>query len=178
MDRDDWQAYVPSSINGYEYNGRYFGFYSTGSATGGFILDPKSAHAPLTFTDQYATAGYNDPIRDTLYLQIGSAIKRWDGDPANNLSYDWKSRIALPGKPQVMTLAQVEAATYPVTLKFYADGALKHTQTVADANPFRLTNADRAREFEVELTGSAQVKAVYLAQNMQELRALRQQRAT
>ncbi len=178
MDRDDWQALVPSSINGYEYNGRYFGFYNTGTVTGGFILDPSSQAGALTFTDQYATAGYNDPIRDTLYLQIGNDIKRWDGDPVNNLTYDWKSRIVLPGKPQVMTVGQVEAGSYPLTLKLYADGALKHTQTVASAEPFRITNMDRAREFEVELSGSSQVKAVYIAQNMPDLRALRQQRAT
>lgn len=172
MDRDDWQALVPSSINGYEYNGRYMGFYNTGSVTGGFILDPKSPTGALTFTDQYATAGYNDPIRDTLYLQIGADIKRWDGNPASALTYDWKSRIEVLPFAVIMSWAKVQAASYPVTFKLYVDGSLVQTQTVASQEPFRIAQTERGREFEVELTGTSRVKKVCLAQSMAELRTM------
>lgn len=172
LSRDNWQALVPSSINGYEYNGRYLGFYDTGAGTQrGFILDPKNKNALLTWTDVYATAGYNDPIRDTLYLQIGSAIKRWDGS-GSDLTYTWRSKTIVADAPSCPAIGQVEAAAYPVTFKLYADGSLKHTQSVASSVEFRLPGGYKAREFEIELTGTPQVKAVYLGPSAAALRSV------
>lgn len=167
MDQDDWDALVPSSIEGYAYtNSRYFGFYDTGSVQQGFIFDPNSERAPLTFTDTYATAGYRDPIRDKLYLQIGGAIKRWDGG-ATKMTYQWKSRITVPGKPGNPGFGQVEADDYTsLTFKLYGDGSLKATKTVSSNQPFRLPDGYKAREFEVEISGTSRVRAVYLAETM------------
>lgn len=171
MDRDDWQALVPSSITGYAYNGRYFGFYSTGVTQGGFILDPKTSPPSLTFTDVYATAGYCDPIRDTLYLQVGNDIVKWDAG-AGSLTYTWKSKVVVPTKPFNPAFAQVEAEAYPLTFKLYADGALKHTESVASAAAFRLPGGYKAREFEIELTGTQQVHAIYMGSTYRELAAI------
>jgi hypothetical protein len=64
----------------------------------------------------------------------------------------------------------VVARSYPATFKLYADGVLKHTQTVANADPFWLPSGYRARFLEVEITGTAEVLAVHVASSPQELK--------
>ena len=49
---------------------------------------------------------------------------------------------------------------------------LRHTQTVADRNPFRLPGGFRAFDYQLELEGTRPVQAVALATSMQELAAL------
>ena len=72
--------------------------------------------------------------------------------------------------PQVlgMSCAQVEAESYPVTLKVYADGSLIHTQTVTTRFPFRLPPVS-ARDWEFQVEGTSEVFSVALAQSMGEL---------
>lgn len=174
MNPDDWEALVPSSMIGFPYNGKYFGFYNTGSVQQGFIVDPLNPDAGITFTDQFATAGYLDPIRDRLYLQIGSAIKKWDGD-VTYLTATWKSRVIVPARPANFSFGQVHADAYPVTFKVYVDGALYCTRTVTSNKPFRISAAQekRGREFEVEISSSAgRVKAAYMAESGAGLRAV------
>jgi hypothetical protein len=52
----------------------------------------------------------------------------------------------------------------------YADGALKHTQTVADRNPFRLPSGYRAFEFQIELEGTNPVQDAAIATSVEELK--------
>jgi hypothetical protein len=169
MTRDQWQALNPASIRAYLYEGRYFGFYDTGSAQGGFMFDP--ADPGFVNFDFYATAGCNDLIKDALYLQVGGSICQWDtGLPP--LTYTWRSRYVVSITEMCPAAAQVDALAYPVTFRLYADGALKHTQTVTDNRPFRLPSGYLAKAFEVELSGTSEVRRVAIATSMPELIAL------
>ena len=170
MTRDQWQALVPSSIRAYRWGNRYVGFYDTGSVQRGFIFSPTDPRAGLVYIDTYATAGYNDPQRDSLYLQVGADIRRWDATGAK--SYVWKSKLFSMPKPICPGFAKVVATTYPVTLKLYADGALKQTATVSSAEPFRLVDGYRARDFEVQVEGSATVRGIAVAETMQDFKSL------
>jgi hypothetical protein len=67
-----------------------------------------------------------------------------------------------------MSVMQVEAEAYPVTLKIYTDGVLMLTQTVQDRFPFRLP-ARQARDWEFELTGNKEVFSMAIGQSMEEL---------
>lgn len=168
--RDEWQALVPSSIDGYFHDGRYFGFYNNGTTQGGFIFDPAQGTGAFTFIDTYATAGYADPLQDALYLKVGSNIVKW-GAGATGQSYTWKSAIFEMTSPTNPACAQVVAKSYPVTFKLYADGALKHAQTVTNNDPFWLPSGYRARFLEIELSGVGEVLAVHVASSPQELKA-------
>lgn len=160
--RAQWQAIVPSSIHAYQHDSKYVAFYDTGTVQGGFVYDLISKQ--FIFHDIYATAGYNDLVRDQLFLAFADkTIKRWFEGAAK--TYTWRSKIFT--MPQVMgfSLAQVEAETYPVTAKFYCDDAVTpfYTYSVPDRDMFRLP-VKEGRDFEVQLEGTAQVFAVKIAQ--------------
>ena len=72
--------------------------------------------------------------------------------------------------PQIMgfSFAQLEAEAYPMTLKVYADGALVHTQTVQNRDPFRLPSKV-GRDWEMQIEGSNEVFALSVANSMSEL---------
>jgi len=69
----------------------------------------------------------------------------------------------------VFSAAQVRCSAYPMTLKVFADGALKHTQTVANDQPFRLPSGFRGMEWEFEVSGMNTVYSIAAAQSMTEL---------
>lgn len=167
--RREWQALVPSSMHGYYHEGRYHGFYNTGTVQRGFIFDPSQGAGAFTFVDTYATAGYTDLAQDALYLKVGTQIVKWAAT-TTKLTYTWRSAVFEMPTVVNKACAQVIAKGYPLTFKLYADGALKHTQTVANADPFWLPSGYRAREYEVELSGSQEIIAVHVADSVQELR--------
>lgn len=168
--RDEWQALKPESILGSKVDGRYVGFYDTGVVQGGFIFDPTEPSAALTFTDQFAEAAYSHLETDVLYLSTSSpkAIVEWDEDTAKK-TFTWKSKPIYLEEADNMGSAKVYAAAYPVTLKVYADGVLKHTQTVANENPFRLPSGFLARKWEIEASGTNAIKKIVFAQDIDDI---------
>lgn len=161
--REEWQALDPSSINGYYHDGKYVAIYTGG----GFILNSLE-DASLTQFDEAVTAGYTDRATDSLYFAIGGAIKKFNAGA--NKTYTWRSKKFLfSGRPGP-ACGKVDADTYPVTFKLYADGALLHTQIVLDERPFRLPSGYRPREIELELTGTAVVRLLAVADRPEEFK--------
>jgi hypothetical protein len=161
-----WQEYfAPESIHAYAHDNQYIGFYDNGTVSGGFIFDVISKQFILH--DIYATAGYRDLQRDKLFLAFDDrSLKTWFDGSAK--SYTWKSKKFT--MPQIMgfSCAQLEAEAYPMTLKVIADGAVIHTQTVQNRNPFRLP-AKVGRDWELQVEGSSEVFSLALATSMTEL---------
>lgn len=168
MTREDWQAYKPESMVATHLDGRYWAFFDTGTRQGALVLDLTGDGAQLWETDQYATALYNDIKTDALYMAIGSNVKKWDAG-TTSLSYTWKSKVFLAPRPQNMGAGQVFADTYPVTMKVYGDGVLRHTQTVANDRPFKLPSGFKVKEFEIEVSGTAAINSVFIASTAKEL---------
>jgi hypothetical protein len=166
MLREDWLALVPSSILGVYHDGKYYGFYDTGTKQAGFVYDPASED--WKDIDVFATAAWSDPLTDTLYLQVGNNIVSWDTGSA--LTYTWKSKQFDLPKPINPGLGQVFAKTYPCTLKLYADGTLKHTQTVLSNWPFTLPSGYLADMVEVEVTGTSEIKRISIVETIDDLR--------
>lgn len=159
-----WQAMKPESITGYLYEGYYVGFYDTGTVQAGFMLSPSGDWTSLSF---YATAGYNDLQRDTLFLVSGGQIKKFA--KGSMLTMTWRSKqFYLAGKGLVM--AKVEAAGYPVTLAIYVDGVLRHTRVVANPMMFKLPATICGNDVEFEVQGTTEVRAIVAASTAQELR--------
>lgn len=170
LNREDWQALAPTSIQGYAYNGRYFGFFNTGAVTGGFCFDPRGADASLTMFPFYATGGFMDIAQDHLLLQVGTNIVLWNAS-ATPLTATWRSGvIATP--PQTMVFAKVLARAYgsAVTLNVYGDGVLVHTGLVADARAFKINGDNKCLTWEIEVITTSEVYEVTLATSADDMR--------
>lgn len=151
---EDWRdTYEPGSIHAYFWEGKYVAFYDDGAGnSGGFIVDPrggKNAFVPLDF---YAQCGYLDRKEGALYLVVAGNLVRF-ARGASRRSASWKSKIFRVPRPICPAVAKVAASAYPLTLKMWANGALKHTQSVANADFFTLPGGYKAHEFECELSG-------------------------
>lgn len=171
-DHATWQLLAPTSMHGYAFDNRYYGFYDTGAVQGGFVYDPGQADAAFTLLDMYATAGYTDLLQDALYLQVGTNIVKWAAGGAKMTS-TWKSGVTELPAPVNLACAKVRATVYPVTLKYYSDGTLKHTQSVADDSAFWLPSGFLTSLVEIELTVTdGAVTGAWVASSIEELQGV------
>lgn len=169
LTREEWQAYNPSSISAYEIDGRYFAFYDNGTKAG-LIFSFDSTTSFVT-TDQYAYAGFQEKLNDALYfVNASNHVLKWHAG-ASNMTMAWRSKEFRFPSPVNMGSARVFASAYPCTFRLYCDGVLKHTQTVADAQPFRLPGGFVSGTISVEVTGAVTVHRVAVASSMSELGA-------
>ena len=168
MLREDWQAIVPSSVIGKMYEGLYLGSYDDGSGRKGFLIDPNGGG--MYFLDTGYEAMYFDSLKDQLYVLTGTNVGKWD--TGTSMTYRARSKPFRQGAPINYAAAVVNANAYPVTFRLYADGSLKHTQTVADRNPFRLPSGYRAFEYQIEIEGTNPVQDVAIATSIEELKQL------
>lgn len=170
--RDQWQALNPSSILGFHYEGRYIFFYKKAdNSTGGYVLDPRGEAPQLTTLGFYASAGFNDPVDDALYLVVtdvdGTKVRKFDGGSA--LTWTWQSKELRLESPINPGAAMIDAEAYPVTFQLYADGALKHTKTVSNGDIFRLPAGYLAKKFQVKLSGAVEVNSVAVVESPSEI---------
>ena len=171
MSREQWNAYAPSSMDAYQYNGRIMLTYNTGSAKGILIFDLSGQGAFETQCDINATnaitAGYLDPRSGILYFAQNSSIVRFDqGSP---LTFVWRSKAFRLGYPENLAVGQVRAGG-PVTLRIYAGNQLVHTQSVINSLQFRLPSGFRNVNWAFEVEGSYDVTEVAIAQSSVELK--------
>lgn len=168
MTREDWQALVPSSIIGKMYEGLYFGSYDDGSGRKGFLIDPSNPQGIFFLDTGYVTMHF-DELKDQLYVLDGTSVKKWDAGTA--MTYKARSKVFRAPKPLNFAAAEVVADAYPVTFKLYADGVLKHTQSVTSRDPFRLPSGFMALDWQMELEGTAAVQGCALGTSITELAA-------
>jgi hypothetical protein len=172
--RDQWQAFNPSSMDAYLYNNRIHLVYGNGSANGVLIIDPTGQGATLTTcsfnTYQQFTAGYYDPTTDTLYFAQGGNIMRFDRSSPTVAT--WHSKVWRLPWQQNMSVGQVRAAAYPVTIRIYADGVKRVEQTVNSDDIFTLPGGFRALDWEFEIDTSSEVSEVNIATSAAEIKAV------
>jgi len=190
---EQWQAtYYPSTITGFLWEGRYVGFYSTGSGFGGFIYDPRAGANSLVDLDASALirGGFTDPDDSQLYLIIANRIKKFQGS-STGLTYNWKSKEFVTPKPTSMGFAKVEAETYPVRIKVYGDGSVIYNAVIATSgNAFSVTGttpnfsttsitepivrlpASVHKTFAIEVEGATVVNEICIGESIDELRAI------
>ena len=179
--REDWQKLKPSSIHAYGHDGKYYGFYDTGSVTGGFVVD--LANKQFIKHGLYYRAGHNVLVEDTLYLlESDGDVVKWGLGSAMTTG-KWRSKIF--SLPQItgFSCAQVEAqsfvdaagntvAAYPAeqVCRIYCDNSATPilTQTLTSRAPFRLP-AVQGRDWEIELDVKSEIFNVVLAQAMSEI---------
>jgi len=170
MTRKDWQALVPSSIVGRLYEGLYFGSYSTdgGATRKGFMVNPGDSNAGIYFLDTGYEGMHFDELLDQLYVLDGANVRRWDAGAAG-MTWHFRSKLHRAPRPLCFAAGEVSADAYPVTMRVYADGVLRHTQTVANRQAFRLPAGFMAVEWQIELEGTGAVQSAAIATSIAEL---------
>ncbi len=170
--RDQWQDYYPENIEAYEYEGKYLGFTWDGSSPAtkkGFIFDPRGQKNAFVNLDFYATAGFNDRENDELYLVISGTLKKF-ARSSSARTYTWKSKEFYSNLPISPGVAKVSAESYnSLTFKLYADGSLKHTQTVTSNDLFRLPGGYKAKAFHIILEGTDPINEVCVYESPREI---------
>jgi hypothetical protein len=167
MTREDWQALKPSTIIGKMYEGLYFGSYDDGNGRKGFMIDPGNPTG-MYFLDSGYAALHFDELRDQLYVLDGTSVKKWDAGSAF-LTVRAVSKVFKAPAVLNFAAAEVVADAYPVTFKVYADGVLKHTQSVTSRSPFRLPSGFAALDWQLELSGTQPIQGAAIATSMEEL---------
>jgi hypothetical protein len=197
-----WRDLIyPASVRGYNWQGRYVAFYFrvTGytymtvedsveslfdeyeGTPGGFVYDPKvigltlmdfAADGGRTLGEAVVNGGVTTIQAGLLAVLDDGVVKKFADEDAAYLSATWKSPITRTPNAINFGAAQVIADNYPLTWKLYADGVLKHTQTVTDGNPFRLPGGYRGMDWEQEFTvTNGPVRYSVLAETIRELAA-------
>jgi hypothetical protein len=169
LTRDQWQDLSPSSIVAFQYEGHYVAFYSNGTESKGFIFDPRGGKNSYIKLDFHATAGFNDLENDELYLVIGGAVYKFA--QGSDLSFTWRTKKFYVDRPINPGVAKVECESYSPapTMKLYANGVLKHTQTISSGDLFRLPSGYKEHEFEIELSGSVPINQVCVYESAGEI---------
>lgn len=170
---DEWRSYEPASIHAYQLDGRYFAFFDNGARRGGLVFDFSGTGASLWELSLYTSAAYNENLTDSLYIVSadGNNVQRWDAG-GSLLPYTWRSKIWQLSRATNFGWGQVLAEAYPLSMRVYADGVLRHIQDVVSGAPFRLPGGFVAREWEFELEGVPTVQSAFLAHSTAELQAV------
>ena len=162
--RSQWQEYGPADMQAMNYEGTYIASNGTLS----IVYDPRGGKNSLTTCSATFTAAYNHSETDTLYYVDGVSVKKF-GQGTGSYSYTWKSKPFTSTAPRNLGWARLDANAYPLTFKLYADTTLIATHSVTDSEPFRLPSGTRAKQWEIELSGTSAVNSVAIADNMAEL---------
>lgn len=172
LSRDDWQSYNPESIFGVELDNRYYAFYENDTEQGCLVFDFGS---PTTFhkLDMHATAGYNDRIRDAMYLAYNGNVQKFDYG-SQNMTFRWKSKTFRMPMQLNLGAAKLGADAYPVTLKVYVDGqdTPKYTMAIPDERDFKLPGGFKSDKWAFEIQSSNKVNYLIVSDNVKGIRAV------
>ncbi|MGH2343376.1 hypothetical protein ACRC7T_18075 [Segnochrobactraceae bacterium EtOH-i3] len=179
--REQWQEFNPNSVIATRHAGRYVMSYYTGSSTTGrdFMLMDLSGQPPFVLRGSADSRSFfYDPLTGRMFYLTPSPsdetiywMMEFDCLDNPRLSQTWKSKqFVLPAHTNFGTLL-IEAepvGSETATVKVYADGVLKATVTKLN-EPARLPSGFLARQWEMEVTGTAPVTGLTLAMSPAEI---------
>jgi len=174
LSQAQWQAFNPSSIHAYVHEGRYYAFYTkTDGAQGHLCFSLIGNDAPLSTGTQWTAAAHVVPKADSLFVVEGGYIKKLDKSSTSQ-PYTWKSKLFENPQPLNFGAAQILCADYGsgVTMKIYADGVLVTTQVVTSSAAYRIPSGYKARNWEVQVEGTAIINMIAITQSITELQQL------
>lgn len=167
LTQDEWRALRPEQITAFSHDGRYFGF----TAVGGFVFDPQEKGAGFIRLGKTITGGFKDLLTDSLYMIVDGFVERWEASNTK-LLYVWKSGLIRVPHPKNFAFLRVFAESYDdLVVKIYGDGILRATTPVIGVLEQRLPDGFMAEEWEIELTGRDDVRALVMAETLSDLRA-------
>jgi len=162
--RKQWQSYKPNTIKAWVVEGVYIAQTDTGA----FIFDPVS----LSFThlSNSWSCAFNDLITDQLYFVSDSNLMAWKaGDTCQG--FTWRSKNFLIPFGQMFSCCKIKSdAPELLAMTFYIDDVAVHSLAVGEITDqaFRLP-ALRGKKCAIEMTGTAEVEQIMIADSMMEL---------
>jgi hypothetical protein len=146
---EQWRALRPETMVGALYQGHYVGTYDPGTGRRGFAFHLAS-RSWTDLPEFTATAFFTDKSRK-LFCAIDDDVWQFRGDPAQVYTGKWRSRLFVGGLTDYAA-SRVQADSYPVTQRVFADGALRDETAATDNQPFKLAAGDGlASAFQLEL---------------------------
>lgn len=108
--RDEWQAYLPSSMVGVIYQNMYIAFYQVGSTKAALIL-MRGDSPPLVAFETAAQAVFVEKATANIYIvsPTDNKIYQLDADPVNNLFYEWMSKKFILSEPTNYAASKAQA---------------------------------------------------------------------
>jgi hypothetical protein len=88
------------------------------------------------------------------------------------MSFVWRSKPFYSSLLAPLAVAAIDADAWPVTLRVYVNGALKHTRTATSIDSFRLPGGYRSARVQFELSASSKVSRMRLASSVNELQSI------
>jgi len=173
--KTQWQALNPDTLIGFFYDDKYIGFFE-GSGQG-IIIPIEADRLDLMTIDLGSSldvyGGTFDAQEDTLYLSIddgsGCDVYKWDDDDANKLTYTWKSKKFATPK-MTFSMGNIRSGG-SVTVKLHGDGSEKDSVSVDD-DIFRLSGGYKAKDWEIEISGTQRVYGIAIGQATEDVIAI------
>lgn len=183
--------YHPDSFRAFEFEGTYVAFWESGGVHGGFVYDPRNTESAISTLSLSAEVrgGWTNPVDGQVYVIVGNKIQKYRGG-SSLLTSTWKSKKFVTPSLTGFSWVAVQADTYPVEVKVWADGTLVahyslsyasnvYTQTTTvpasistqdiGSRPIMRLPAVMAREWEVQVSGAVNINEVTLAQSIEEI---------
>lgn len=170
LTRQQWRALHPETIVGASWGPWYFGFYNDGSRKG-FMINTINPTSMVWLPDIAIWATFEDIISDALFLLGASnVIYKWENDNPDLSTAVFKDKVVRHPEPTCPGAARIVATTYPALFSLWADDDLKVDELeVLDDEPFRLPSGYLAEEFQMQISGTGPIEAVFLAEEIADL---------
>jgi hypothetical protein len=98
--RDEWSAYLPTSMVGAIYQNMYIAFYEAGNIKAALVIT-RGDTPPLITLAVEASAIFIERTTANVYAvnSTDDKIYQLDADPVNNLFFEWKSKKFVMTEP-------------------------------------------------------------------------------
>ena len=176
---DQWRALDPSSFIAADYAGVYiFSHDPIGAAGRSIGIIDLTGEAPFYLQTDTVAQGFHKSLTEGKLYLLGSngTVTQWYPPSTTPKTYAWTSRITDLKYPENFAVILVEGRAYDESqggsaafaCAIYGDGVLRHT--ITDLNtPKRLPGGFKAQEWELRITGNAEIERITLAETMEDL---------
>jgi hypothetical protein len=154
--RNKWQELKPETALAAVHDNMLLIYCDNGSLIASLddqLLVSDSASAPDAF--------YQDADNDALYFCEGGSIWKWRGGE-EPITARWRSRVYLSARPIAPIEVQVQAAGYPVELRFIADGEVVKKLTLTDSKVRKVPVMRRNEKWAYEVETLHRIDQLYI----------------
>lgn len=168
--RETWRSAYSAGLSGMRFSvwdGRLVVFHGAASFTPFMIRFDEADGTMTDLPNLTAACAFISQLSDQFYYAQGAGLYQFNG--GTDQTAVWQSREVVLNKPINYGFGQA-VATGNWSIEFYADGTLRHTQTVtAGVSNFRLPGGFLADRWKVKLTGTGRFRELRMAQTAREL---------
>ena len=185
--RDQWQAFVPSTIDAENYMGRYvFSYIPEGGNRTMGMIDLTGDMPFFIKIDLNARTFHYEPESGKMFILTGGAdlwgkvIAEFDAPDQEPMEMKWRTGVMkLPGYVSFgAILAQREDNNHnhetSVTIRVIADGSVVREITTTSRlinldTPERLPSGFMSDEWEIEVEGTSALSHIYMGRSIEEI---------